>query len=71
MTYTVIQSAERERQIREVLDHYSLNRDPEWLMSVKARHNPFPPADERHAITDKEIIRRDMVRAARARKKHG
>ena len=33
--------------------------------------NPYPPADERHAITDKEIIRRDMVRAARARKKHG
>ena len=67
----MIEHPHEHARLLEVLDRYSLNRDPEWLMSVKARHNPFPPADERHAITDKEIIRRDMVRAARARKKHG
>ena len=49
MSYTVIQSAERDRQIREVLDRYSLNRSPEWLMQTAARRYDLNDAKQRRA----------------------
>lgn len=68
MTHTITHPAE-EARIREVIQKYELARDPEWLKSVAARHNPYPPTDHRHDMTEYEIIRQDMIRGARARRK--
>lgn len=48
MSYHVTQPAERARLLK-VLDRYSLNRSPEWLMQTAARRYDLNDAKQRRA----------------------